>query len=77
MELKKISDSGIDIPDSPTLKKIGDNEWEIPKEGKMNVPVKIFASEKLLEKMKEDITLQGQGPMSFLSCAVPKVAKWS
>ncbi len=40
------------------LKKISDTEWEIPKTGKMNVPGKIFASEKLLEKMKEDITLE-------------------
>lgn len=40
------------------IKKISECEWEIPKEEKMNVPVKIFASEKLLEKMKEDMTLQ-------------------
>ena len=37
------------------LKKISDYEWEIPKQGKMNVPVRIFASVKLLEKMKEDL----------------------
>jgi len=40
------------------LKKIGDYEWEIPKTGKMLVPGKIFASEKLLKKMKEDMTLE-------------------
>ena len=40
------------------IKKINEYEWEIPKHGKMNVPVKIFASEKILDKMKEDITLQ-------------------
>ncbi|MBI5148707.1 RtcB family protein [Candidatus Pacearchaeota archaeon] len=40
------------------IKKISKYEWLIPKEGAMNVPVVIFASEKLLEKMKEDITLQ-------------------
>ncbi len=39
------------------LKKISDYEWEIPKTGKMNVPGKIFASEKLIEKIKEDNTL--------------------
>jgi len=39
------------------VEKISDYEWEIPKEGAMKVPGKIFASEKLLEKMKEDITL--------------------
>ena len=40
------------------LKKISNYEWKIEKEGKMNVPVIIFASEKLLEKMKQDITFQ-------------------
>jgi len=40
------------------LRKISDYIWEIPKEGNMNVPVKIYASEKLLEKMREDKTLQ-------------------
>ncbi len=36
------------------IKKITDSIYEVEKEGKMRVPVKIFASEKLLEKMKED-----------------------
>jgi tRNA-splicing ligase RtcB len=36
------------------LKKINNVEWEIPKTGKMNVPGKIFASEKLLEDIKKD-----------------------
>lgn len=40
------------------LKKVSDYEWEIPKEGKMNVPVRIFASEKILEKIKEDDSIQ-------------------
>jgi len=40
------------------LKKISDYEWEIPKEGKMLVPGKIFASEKLLEDIKQDKTLE-------------------
>lgn len=40
------------------LNKISEVEWEIPKEGKMNVPVKVFASEKLLEAMKEDETFK-------------------
>jgi len=39
------------------LKKISELEWEIPKEGKMLVPGRIFASEKLLEKIKRDKTL--------------------
>ncbi len=40
------------------IKKISENIYEIPKEGKMNVPGIIFASEKLLKDMKEDITLE-------------------
>ncbi len=40
------------------LKKINENEWEIPKVGGMNVPGKIFASEKLIIDMKKDNTLQ-------------------
>jgi tRNA-splicing ligase RtcB len=40
------------------IKKINEFEWEIKKEGKMLVPVRIFSSEKLLELMKQDITLQ-------------------
>ena len=40
------------------LKKISEVEWEIPKEGKMNVPGKIFASEKLIEDIKKDKTLE-------------------
>lgn len=40
------------------IKKIGENVYQIDKEGKMNVPLKIFASEKLLEKMKQDDSIQ-------------------
>jgi len=40
------------------LNKLSDYEWEIPKTGKMLVPVKIFASDKLIEKMKEDETFR-------------------
>ncbi len=40
------------------LKKINDYEWELPKIGKMLVPGKIFASEKLIEKIKQDKTLE-------------------
>jgi len=40
------------------VKKISDVEWEIPKSGKMKVPGKIFASEKLMEKIKGDKTLE-------------------
>ncbi len=41
------------------LKKINDYEWEIPKGTipNMNVPGRVFASEKLLKKIKQDRTL--------------------
>ncbi|MDP2924835.1 MAG: RtcB family protein [Nanoarchaeota archaeon] len=38
--------------------KISENIWEIPKTGKMNVPGRVFASEKLLNDMQKDNTLQ-------------------
>lgn len=40
------------------VKKINNNEWEIPKEGKMNVVGKIFANEKLIKDIKNDKTLE-------------------
>lgn len=40
------------------VRKVDDNIWEIPKEGKMKVPARVFASEKLLQKMKQDRTLE-------------------
>jgi len=40
------------------LTKLNDYEWQIEKEGEMNVPGKIFASEKLIKDIKEDITLE-------------------
>jgi len=40
------------------LKKIDKNIWEIPKEGMMNVPAIIFASDKLAEKIKQDKTIE-------------------
>src|SRR3989338_4123393 len=40
------------------VKKISEVEWEIPKSGKMNVPGKIFASDKLMADIKEDKTLE-------------------
>jgi tRNA-splicing ligase RtcB (3'-phosphate/5'-hydroxy nucleic acid ligase) len=39
-------------------KKISKNEWEIPKKKEMKVPVRIFASEKLLEKIKQDDSIK-------------------
>jgi len=40
------------------LKKISENIYEIPKTGKMNVPGRIFASEKILDAIKQDKTLE-------------------
>ena len=39
------------------IKKISDIIWEIPKEGAMKVPCRVFASKKLLDKMQNDRTL--------------------
>ncbi len=40
------------------LKKINDFVWEIPKSGSMKVPAVVYASEKLLNLIKKDQTLQ-------------------
>ena len=40
------------------IKKISKNEWEIPQEKKMEAPVRIFASEKLLQKIKQDDSIK-------------------
>jgi len=39
------------------IKKINEFTWEIPKTGRMRVPATIYASEKLMQKIKEDKTL--------------------
>lgn len=39
------------------LKKVSEYVWQIPKTGAMKVPGVIYASEKLLSKIKEDKTL--------------------
>lgn len=40
------------------LNKISGFEWELPKTGKMNVPGIIYASEKIIQKIKQDKTLE-------------------
>ena len=55
------------------IKKISDNEWEIPKTGEMKIPVRIFATEKLLENMKEDDTLKQASNMAKLPGAVKNI----
>ena len=44
--------------DGITLHKVRDHVWEIPPEGGMRVPARVFASERLLEEIAEDKTLQ-------------------
>ncbi len=72
-KLKKISDSENKFSDSPTLKKIGDVEWEIPKTGKMKVPVIIYASEILMESIKKDDTIKQAMNMASLSGVVKNI----
>ncbi|MDY6777075.1 MAG: RtcB family protein, partial [Candidatus Nanohaloarchaea archaeon] len=40
------------------LEQLDDNVWEIPQEGGMNVPGRVFASRELLEHIRGDKTLQ-------------------
>src|SRR3989339_2839 len=40
------------------MKKISENVYEIPMENGMNVPARIFASEKLMKNIEDDKTLQ-------------------
>ena len=49
------------------LKKISEYEWEIPKQGGMHVPARVFASEKLVAKIKEDRTLQQAANVAHLN----------
>lgn len=55
------------------LKKIAENIYELPKEGKMLVPAIIFASEKLIEKIKLDKTLEQAKNMAMMPGVVEKV----
>ncbi|MEF8863637.1 MAG: RtcB family protein [Haloarculaceae archaeon] len=41
-----------------TLEKVREYVWEIPQEGGMRVPARVLASERLLEEIKQDRTLQ-------------------
>ena len=40
------------------LRKITDLTWEIPKQGEMKVPAMVYASARLLESVRKDLTLQ-------------------
>ena len=54
------------------IKKISENEWEIPKEGKMNVIGVIFASEKLMKDIKQDKTLEQVKNVAMLPGIIKK-----
>ena len=55
------------------LKKIDDVTWKIEKAGAMKVPVIIFASEKLLTKMKEDETMKQAVNMAYLPGTIKNI----
>lgn len=55
------------------LKKISDVLWEIPKTEGMKVPCRVFATEKMLEKMKQDKTLEQGRNVAYL----PGIYKYS
>ena len=46
--------------------KISEYEWVLPKRKGMRVPAKIFASEKLMNKIKQDRTLQQAENVAWL-----------
>ncbi len=41
-----------------TLRKVREHVWELPQEGSMRVPARVYASEALLEEISEDKTLE-------------------
>jgi len=55
------------------IKKISENIYEIPKHGKMNVPVRIFASENLLKNMQKDKTFEQAKNIAMLPGIVKNV----
>jgi len=55
------------------IKKIRKNSYKIEKTGKMNVPVIIYASQKLLEKMKLDSSLEQAQNMASLPGVLKQV----
>ncbi len=55
------------------IEQVGENIYEIPKDDKMNVPARIYASDKLLEEISEDDTLEQVRNMATL----PGIQKYS
>ena len=44
--------------DGIRLEKVREHVWEMPREGEMNVPARVYASEPLLEEIGDDKTLE-------------------
>jgi tRNA-splicing ligase RtcB len=59
--------------DGITLHEIDDYVWEIPQEGEMRVPARVFASETLLDEISDDLTLQ----QLKNSTQLPGIAKYA
>ncbi len=55
------------------IKKISENIYEIPKEGKMNVPGRIYVSDKIMEVVKQDKSLE---QVKNVAC-LPGILKFS
>jgi len=49
------------------VEKVNDYTWKIPKSGAMKVPAIIYASEKLMEKIRQDKTLEQAANVAKLS----------
>ncbi len=49
------------------VEKVNDFTWKIPKSGQMKVPAIIFASAKLMEKIKQDKTIEQAANVAKLS----------
>jgi tRNA-splicing ligase RtcB len=48
------------------MKQVGPYEWEVPQTGQMNVPVRIYADERLLETIKRDNAVQQAINVAYL-----------
>ncbi len=59
--------------DTMNLRKIDDNIWEIPREGEMKVPGRIYASEELIKSIRQDRTVEQIRNVSHL----PGIYKYS
>ncbi len=55
------------------IEKVNDYTWKVEKKGRMNVPIMIYASEKLLNDMQNDKTLEQAQNMSMLQGVVKNI----